>query len=60
MKEKEEWVFFKEIEWNDPKFNRFSIDTRDFHCGYHWQDKNHNDWEKLKNIQTDSFLQKKN
>jgi hypothetical protein len=36
MKEQNEWVFFEEIEWGDKKFNKFSVDTRDFHCGYTW------------------------
>lgn len=29
-----EWIYFKKIDWKDSKFNKFSIDTRDFHCGY--------------------------
>ena len=36
MTEQKEWVFFKDIEWEDPKFNKFNVDTRDFCCGYTW------------------------
>ena len=43
MEEKDEWVFFKEIDWNCPKNNRFNVDTRDFHCGYLFDDKEHED-----------------
>ena len=48
MVEKNEWVDFKEIEWNDPKFNVFSVDTRDFHCGYRYETKQHKDFACLK------------
>lgn len=34
MEEQEQWVHYTKIDWNDEKFNFFSIDTRDFHCGY--------------------------
>jgi hypothetical protein len=34
MEDKDEWVFYKEIEWDDKKYNQFNVDTRDFHCGY--------------------------
>jgi hypothetical protein len=47
MEPKDEWVFFKEIDWDCPKNNRFNVDTRDFHCGYFWGDE-HNDINKLK------------
>lgn len=50
MEEKDEWVFFREIDWNCPKNNSFSIDTRDFHCGYKWKDVPHNDFDTLKKI----------
>jgi hypothetical protein len=48
MEEKDSWVHFKEIEWNDPKFNKFNVDTRDFHCGYTWNEKQHPDWNTIK------------
>ena len=32
--EKNEWVFFRDIDFNDPDINQFNIDTRDFHVGY--------------------------
>jgi hypothetical protein len=48
MEPKDEWVFFKEIDWDCPKNNRFNVDTRDFHCGYFWGDE-HGDINKLKN-----------
>ena len=43
------WVFFKEIDWDCPKNNRFNIDTRDFHVGYYWSDEGHPDMATLKN-----------
>jgi hypothetical protein len=43
MVEQNEWVFFKDIDWDDPNNNRFNIDTRDFHCGYHFSDEVHPD-----------------
>lgn len=48
MEHQNEWVFFKDIEWNDPKFNQFNVDTRDFHVGYRKEDKYHPDWEIIK------------
>lgn len=48
MEEKNEWVFFKEIDWNCPKNNKFNIDTRDFHCGYNFNKRGHKDYDKLK------------
>ena len=48
MKEQAEWVPFQSLEWNDPKFNKFNIDTRDFHAGYQFE-KPHPDMDKLKN-----------
>jgi hypothetical protein len=47
MEEKNEWVFFKEIDWNCEKNNRFNVDTRDFHCGYLFSKEEHKDWEKI-------------
>jgi len=44
MEEKNEWVFFKNIDWNCQKNNRFNIDTRDFHCGYNFKDELHPDF----------------
>ena len=49
-----EWVFFQSIDWNDPKFNKFNIDTRDFHVGYNKQEENHPDYNTL--IKYDRFL----
>lgn len=48
MKEKDEWVFFHEIDWNCPNNNVFWIDTRDFHCGYNFRDVPHVDFDTLK------------
>jgi hypothetical protein len=48
MEEKDEWVFYKELDFNCPKNNRFNIDTRDFHAGYNFQTENHEDWELIK------------
>lgn len=43
MEEKDEWIPFKEIDWNDKNNNVFSIDTRDFHAGYRFEKKRHKD-----------------
>ena len=43
MEEHNAWVFFKKIDWHDPKFNRFNVDTRDFHCGYTFNAETHTD-----------------
>lgn len=48
MEEKDEWVFFREIDWDCQKNNCFSIDTRDFHCGYTFKEVPHDDFDKLK------------
>lgn len=48
MTEQPEWVKFSEIEWNDPKFNKFNVDTRDFHVGYAWKDEEHPDIKTLR------------
>lgn len=44
MEEQDEWVFYKYIDWNCPNFNRFNVDTRDFHCGYNLTDELHKDY----------------
>lgn len=49
MEEAESWVHFSEIDWSDEKFNRFNIDTRDFHCGYTFENKLHKDIKTLEN-----------
>jgi len=46
MKEKNQWIPFQELEWDDKKFNLFNIDTRDFHAGYQKVD-DHKDFKKL-------------
>lgn len=38
MEQQNSWVFFKDIDFLDKKFNQFSIYTRDFHCGYKWEE----------------------
>lgn len=48
MEAKDEWVFFREIDWNDPKNNKLHIDTRDFHCGYFYKEEKHPDWKTIK------------
>lgn len=48
MKHQDEWVFFREIDWDCPNNNVFWIDTRDFHCGYNFKEKPHKDFDKLK------------
>jgi hypothetical protein len=49
MEPKDQWVFFRDIDWLCPKNNRFNVDTRDFHCGYFMDHVNHSDWETIKN-----------
>jgi hypothetical protein len=44
MEKQNEWVFFKDIDWNCQKNNNFNIDTRDFHVGYNFNEKPHKDW----------------
>lgn len=41
MEEKDEWVFFRELDFLCPKNNIFSVDTRDFHCGYTFKKEEH-------------------
>jgi hypothetical protein len=48
LEEKNEWVFYKELELNDPKYNVFSIDTRDFHAGYRFEENSHPDFATIK------------
>lgn len=47
MVEQDQWVFFREIDWECPNNNRFNIDTRDFHSGYRWSDTSHKDWSTI-------------
>jgi hypothetical protein len=47
MEEQNDWVFFRDIDWNCPKNNRFSVDTRDFHCGYTFKDELHPDYSTI-------------
>lgn len=47
MIEQDQWVFFREIDWECPNNNRFNIDTRDFHSGYFWSDTPHQDWSTI-------------
>lgn len=47
MEQQNKWVFFQDIDWNCPNNNRFNIDTRDFHCGYHFSKELHVDFETL-------------
>lgn len=55
MEEQNEWVFFKKIDWDDPKFNRFHVDTRDFHCGYVFVEEIHKDIATLEKNKDDFF-----
>jgi len=54
MEENDNWVFFKEIDWDDVKFNRFNVDTRDFHVGYQYSKTEHKDIQTL--IKYDRFF----
>lgn len=59
MIEKNEWIPFRELELNDEKFNVFSIDTRDFHCGYRFEEKPHKDILTLKKYPSRFFFTEK-
>lgn len=48
MTENPEWIFFRDLVLDDPKNNRFNIDTRDFHAGYFFDKKPHKDFETIK------------
>lgn len=48
MEPQDKWVFFRDIDWDCPKNNRFNVDTRDFHCGYFWDENEHKDWSTIK------------
>jgi len=47
MTHKDEWIRYQEIDFNDVKFNVFSIDTRDFHAGYRFEQQQHKDIDVL-------------
>jgi hypothetical protein len=47
MKEKDEWIPYQELDFDDEKFNVFSIDTRDFHAGYTFKKEPHPSIETL-------------
>jgi hypothetical protein len=47
MSEVADWIFFKNIDWNNSKANRFSIDTRDFHCLAIFNEIPHKDYDTL-------------
>ena len=57
MEAKDEWVFFREIDWDCLNNNGFWIDTRDFHCGYGFREVAHDDYDTLK--QYDHFFHTK-
>ncbi len=40
MKDQDNWILFKDIDWNDENYNQFNVDTRDFHVGYCKRDLN--------------------
>lgn len=48
MKEKDEWIHYTDIEWDDKENNVFSVDTRDFHAGYRLEGKRHKDIDTIK------------
>ncbi len=47
MEHQDSWVQFDAIEWNDPKFNKFNIDTRDFHVGYVFKKERHPEYNTI-------------
>ena len=48
MIEQNEWIFYKDLDWEDKLNNKFNIDTRDFHAGYLFEEKTHPDYSTLK------------
>jgi len=47
MKEQDDWVFYKDIDFDCVDFNRFNVDTRDFYCGYSKSNNDHDDIKTL-------------
>jgi hypothetical protein len=43
-----DWLPHSDINWLDNQFNRFNIDTRDFHVGQLFKEERHKDFETLK------------
>ena len=39
MEPSDSWIKYSELDLSDPKFNVYSIDTRDFHAGYRFEEK---------------------
>lgn len=42
-----DWIQFSEIDLDDETFDRFNIDTRDFHCSQQWLNSPHPDWKTI-------------
>ncbi len=58
MEDKSSWVPYQQLDWEDPKNNRFNIDTRDWHSGYLMNGTIHKDYDTLKKSK-DSFFHTK-
>ena len=39
MEDSSEWIKYDLLDFEDPKYNQYNIDTRDFHAGYRYIDK---------------------
>lgn len=42
-----DWKKYTEVEWNNPNYNKFHIDTRDFHCSMDLDPEPHDDYQTL-------------
>lgn len=47
MNEQDSWIPFQDIDWDCKDNNMFYVDTRDFHCGYKYQDELPNKVKKI-------------
>lgn len=57
MKDQDEWIKFEDLDFNDPNYNVYSIDTRDFHCGYRMVREARPDFATLKRYPTFFFTE---
>lgn len=57
MEQKNNWIPFQDIDWDNPNFNKFSIDTRDFYTFSNFSKEIHPDIKTLLRYK-DFFLTK--
>lgn len=48
MEDSLDWIFYQDIDFDDIKYNKFNIDTRDFHCSYKFISDVRDDFDVLK------------